>query len=367
MKFSINQKELLKGLALAQGIAERRSTMPMLSNTLIIAEGESSILCRATDLYTTMTCRLEADNAVEGGIAVDAKSIFEIVKNLPVEEVHLQKTDSNHVELRSGPARFRVVGLLADDFPEIPTVPQEGFDKLPIPTLLNLINRSLFSVSQDETRQHLSGVLVECDGDVIRMVSTDGHRLSKAEEEVKGGWPLPDPILIPKKGLNELKRMLEGHEGDCELAVQEGVLFAKHGPVTLSVRLIDSRFPPYEKVIPSSSDKKLVVDRMQLIGALKRVSLMSEDRTKGLRLVVAPEKLSIETDAPERGEAKEDIEVDYDGETITIGFNANYLVDALARIDGDEVFLELNEELDPCVIKPVDSENFLGVVMPLRL
>jgi len=367
MKFTINQTEFLKGLSLAQGIAERRTTMPMLSNALLVTDGDGSLLIRATDLYTTMSCRLESSNAVEGGIAVGAKSLYEIVKNLPVAEVHVQKTDSNHVELRSGPARFRVVGLLSDDYPEVPVAPEEGFDKVPIPTLLNLINRTLFSVSQDETRQHLSGVLLECDGDIIRMVSTDGHRLSKAEEEIKGGWPLADPILIPKKGLQELKRMMEGGDGDCELLVQEGVLFAKRGEITLSVRLIDSRFPPYEKVIPSSCDKRLVVDRMQLISALKRVSLMSEDRNKGLRMIVASEKLTIEADTPDVGEGKEDIEVDYEGESITVGFNATYLIDALARIDGDEVFLEFNEELDPCVLKPVDSENFVGVVMPLRL
>ncbi len=367
MKFTINQKEFLKGLGLAQGIAERRSTMPMLSNVLLSTEGKKDLVCRATDLYTTVTCRLQADVNVDGGIAVSAKNLFEIVKNLPGEEVGVTKTDSNHIELRAGPARFRVVGLLSDDYPEVPTAPDSGFDKVPIPVLTNLINRTLFSVSQDETRQHLSGVLVESEGDLVRMVSTDGHRLSKAEEEVKGGWPLPEPILIPKKGIQELKRMLEGNEDDCELAVHEGVLFARHAEVTLSVRLIDSRFPPYEKVIPASSERKVVVDRGHLIDALKRVSLMSEDRNKGLRLMLASERLSIETDTPEVGEAKEDIEVDYEGESLTIGFNATYLIDALSRIDGDEVFLELNEELDPCVLKPVDSENFLGVVMPLRL
>ncbi len=367
MKFTINQKEFLKGLALAQGIAERRSTMPMLSNALVVTDGDSSLLIRATDLYITMSCRIESSNAVDGGIAVGAKALFEIVKNLPVDELHVQKTDSNHVELRSGPARFRVVGLMSDDYPEVPVAPEEGFDKVPIPTLLNLINRTLFSVSADDTRQHLSGVLLETDGNIIRMVSTDGHRLSKAEEEIKGGWPLTDPILIPKKGLQELKRMMEGNDGDCELLVAEGVLFAKYGDITLSIRLIDSRFPPYEKVIPNSCDKKLVVDRIHLIAALKRVSLMSEDRNKGLRMIVANERLTVEADTPEVGEAKEDIEVDYEGESITVGFNASYLIDALARIDGDEVFLEFNEELDPCVLKPVDSENFVGVVMPLRL
>jgi DNA polymerase-3 subunit beta len=339
----------------------------MLSNVLLLTDGRESLLCRATDLYTTVTCRLDAQATVEGGIAVSAKSLYEIVKNLPKEDVAVQKTDSNHIELRSGASRFRVVGLLADDYPEVPEVPAEGFHKVPIPVLTNLIGRTLFSVSGDETRQHLSGVLVEAQGDLVRMVSTDGHRLSKAEEEFQGGWPLADAILIPKKGVQELKRMIEGNEGDCEIAVQEGVLFARHGAMTLSVRLIDSRFPPYEKVIPASAEKKLVVDRSQLIDALKRVSLMSEDRNKGLRLSLDGPKLSVETDTPDVGEAREDIEVDYDGRALSIGFNATYIIDALARIDGDEVFLEFNEELDPCVIKPVDSENFLGVVMPLRL
>jgi len=367
MKFSINQKEFLKGLGLAQGIAERRSTMPMLSNALLVTDGKEALQCRATDLYTTVTCRLESLNTVEGGIAVTAKNLFEIVKNLPGDEVSVQKTDSNHVELVSGSARFRMVGLLADDYPEVPSTPEEGFEQIPIPVLINLINRTLFSVSGDDTRQHLSGVLVESEQNVVRMVSTDGHRLSKAEEEIQGGWTLESSILIPKKGIQELKRMIEGGEDNCALAVHEGVLFARHGQVTLSIRLIDSRFPPYEKVIPASSEKKVVVDRLHLIDALKRVSLMSEDRNKGLRLVLSPDKLLVETDTPEVGEATESLDVDYEGERLSIGFNASYLIDALSRIDGDEVFLELNEELDPCVLKPVDSENFLGVVMPLRL
>lgn len=367
MKFDIQQKEFLRGLVLAQGIAERRSTMPILSNVLLIANENEALICRATDLYTAVSCRLESKIDEGGGLAVGAKALFEIVKNLPSEDISAKKTDSNHIELVSGPARFRVVGLPEGDYPEIPTAPGDGFHKIPIPILLSLINRTLFSVSQDETRQHLSGVLVESNKDVIRMVSTDGHRLSKAEEEVEGGWPLEESILIPRKGLQELKRMLEGVEGDCELIVRDGVLFAQQGSVTLSVRLIDSRFPPYEKVIPATSEKKLVVDRLQLMDALKRVSLMSEDRNKGIRVLLSSDKLSIETDSPEVGDAREDIEVDYDGGSLRIGFNAGYLVDALARIDGDEVFVEFNEELDPCVLRPVESENFLGVVMPLRL
>lgn len=367
MKLTIQQKEYLKGLGLAQGIAERKSTMPVLSHALLVTEGTDILLCRATDLYTTVTCRLEAQVSDGGGLAVSAKNLYEIVKNLPHETVNVQKSDSNHIELRSGTSRFRMVGLPASDYPEVPKEPETGFHKVPIAVVSTLIGRTLFSVSQDDTRQHLSGVLVEAKGDLLRMVSTDGHRLSKAEEKFQGGWPLVDSILIPKKGVQELRRMLEGQEGDCELAVQEGVLFARLGPMTLSVRLIDSRFPPYEKVIPASAEKKIVVDRVHLIDALKRVSLMSEDRNKGLRLSLDSDKLSVETDTPELGDAHEDIEVDYAAGALSIGFNATYLVDALSRIDGDEVFLEFNEELDPCVIKPVDSEDFLAVVMPLRL
>lgn len=367
MKLTIQKKELLKGLALAQGIAERRSTMPILSHVLLSAEDRDIIVCRATDLHTTLTCRLDAQVALEGGLTVSAKNFYEIAKNLPQEEVTIHRTESNHVELRSGTARFRMVGLLASDFPEVPQVPEEGFHKVPIQVISTLVSRTLFSVSQDDTRQHLAGVLVEAQEDLIRMVSTDGHRLSKAEERFQGGWPLPDPILIPKKGLQELKRMIEGVEGDCELAVDQGVLFARNGAMTLSIRLIDSRFPPYEKVIPSQVEKRIVVDRMHLTDALKRVSLMAEDRTRGVRLSLEADKLSVRSDNPELGDASEDIEVDYDGGSLSIGFNASYLIDVLTRVEGDEVILELNEELDPCVIKPVDSEDFLGVVMPLRL
>ncbi|MDX9999744.1 MAG: DNA polymerase III subunit beta [Polyangia bacterium] len=367
MKLTIQQKEYLKGLGLAQGIAERRSTMPVLSHTLLVTEGTETLLCRATDLYTTVTCRLEAQVNDGGGLAISAKNIFEIVKNLPHESISIQKLDSNHLEIRSGASRFRIVGLPASDYPEVPKEPETGFNKVPIAVITTLIGRTLFSVSQDDTRQHLSGVLVESKGEMVRMVSTDGHRLSKAEEKFQGGWPLAESILIPKKGVQEIKRMLEGLEGDCELAIHEGVLFVRSGSITLSVRLIDSRFPPYEKVIPASAEKKLVVDRVNLMDALKRVSLMSEDRNKGIRLKLESDKLSVETDTPELGDAHEDIEVDFDSGSLSIGFNATYLVDALSRIEGDEVFLEFNEELDPCVIKPVDSEDFLAVVMPLRL
>jgi DNA polymerase-3 subunit beta len=367
MKFHIQQGDFLKGLSLCQGIAERKSTMPMLANVQLETEAETHVVCRATDLYTTITCRIEAKVERAGGVAVGAKAAFEIVKNLSVADIDVAVNESNHVELRSGPSRFKVVGLAAKDYPETPAVPEQAFDAVPIPTMLNLINRTLFSVSQDETRQHLSGVLVESKGDVIRMVSTDGHRLSKAEELVTGGWPLKEGILIPKKGLQELKRMLEAYEGTCELAVKDGVLFARHGAIVLSVRLIDSRFPPYEKVIPAACEKKVLVDRKLLTDALKRAAIMSEDRNKGVRMILQPQKLVLEAETPETGEAHEELEVDYEGTGLKIGFNAGYLIEALARVEGDEVFVEFNEELDPCVLRPVGTDNFLGVVMPLRL
>lgn len=159
MKFHIQQGDFLKGLSLCQGIAERKSTMPMLANVHLETEAETHVVCRATDLYTTITCRVEAKIERPGGVAVGAKAAFEIVKNLPVTDIDVAVNESNHVELRSGPSRFKVVGLAAKDYPETPAVPEQAFDAVPIPTMLNLINRTLFSVSQDETRQHLSGGL----------------------------------------------------------------------------------------------------------------------------------------------------------------------------------------------------------------
>jgi len=367
MKFKITRNDLLQALGLAQSIAERKGTMPILANVLISAKEKGEVTCKATDLQSTFTSYLQAEVVVAGVLSVSAKGLFEIVKNLSCEDVSIASTDGNHAQVEGGRSRFRLVGLSGDDFPQTPEPPEVGYATVSAESLSTLIARTLYSVSLDQTRQHLTGVRVESEGDTIRMVSTDGHRLSKAEEVVPGGWPLDTPILVPRKGIAELKKMLDGSEQGCSLMVSDGVLFARVGNSALSIRLLDSEFPPYEKVIPATTEKRVVVDRVQLIEALKRVALMAEDRTNGVRMKLEADRLVIESDNPELGEAREEIEVDYDGPGLTIGFNAAYLLDALARVDGDEAFVELNEELDPCVVRPVDSENFLGVVMPLRL
>lgn len=367
MKFRIQKSEFLLGLGIAQSIAERKGTMPILANVLLEAQGKDKLLCKATDLHTTVVSEIQADIVVPGLLSISAKGLFEIVKNLSSDELEIQSTEGNHAEVHAAKSRFRLVGLSGDDYPETPAPPDVGYSSIPAVTLSTLISRTIYSVSLDQARQHLTGIRVEAEGDLIRMVSTDGHRLSKAEEEVSGGWPLENAILVPRKGMSELKRMLDASEETCSVVVSDGVLFARVGATVLSVRLLDSEFPPYEKVIPSTTEKRVVVDRLQTIDALKRVSLMAEDRTNGIRVKLGSEHLIIESDNPELGEAREEIDVDYDGPDLTIGFNAAYLLDALARVEGDEAFVELNEELDPCVVRPVDSENFLGVVMPLRL
>jgi DNA polymerase-3 subunit beta len=241
------------------------------------------------------------------------------------------------------------------------------YAKLDAPTLREMIDKTIFSVSSDETRFQLSGVFFECDGKKCRMVSTDGHRLSKIERGVPEGPKLDKGVIIPKKGLGELKRAVDGLGGACEVAVAGGSLYLRTGDVALSVKLIEAEFPPYEQVIPAANDKSALVPREPLLSALKRTSHMTSDKTSGVKLGLEKNVLRIASDNPDLGEAKEELPVEYTGGPITIGFNANYFKDLLTHMTGDRVRLELTGELDPGVIRSEGGADYVGVIMPMRI
>jgi DNA polymerase-3 subunit beta len=200
------------------------------------------------------------------------------------------------------------------------------------------------------------------------MVSTDGHRLSKVERPFAGGPKLAQGVILPRKALQEVARVLENFDGPCELALQQGTLFVRVGALAISAKLIDAQFPPYEQVIPKEHDKRVVAGRAALLDALRRISIMASDRTFGIKLQLTPGELRITSDNPDLGEAKEDVEVDYKGPALLIGFNARYLIDVISQIDDEEVVLELGGELDPGVVRPGSAKNeYLGVVMPMRI
>lgn len=367
MEIRIKKAEFLKGLYLAQSIADRKSTMPVLANALIRSEGKDSILCAATDLRVSVVAEMKAEIVKEGGLSIVAKHLFEIIKGLPGDDVHFKKTENNWAEIKGGKAQYKVVGMSDRDFPRLPDHRSVEFKEIDAATLSDMIDKTIFSVSSDETRRHLSGIFVEWQGPVLRMVSTDGHRLSKAECEVGEGLALEAGIIIPRKGVLEMRRLLEGVDGTCDLGLFEGNLFVRAKDLTLTVKLVDAQFPPYGQVIPKENEKRVRVDRGLLLDCLKRMSIMSSERSGGIRLELSKGQLRIASDNPDLGEAQEDIDVEYSGEALSIGFNPRYFIDLLTEMTGEKVLLEFNGELDPGLVRAEEGKPYLGVVMPMRI
>jgi DNA polymerase-3 subunit beta len=396
MELSISKKDLLRGLARTHAVADRKSSMPILSNVLLGADEAGVLRFAATDLYLAVSASAEAKVKRAGSVALSARTLFDIVKNLPEGEVKLALDKNHAVQLRSGKIKFRIPGMPGEDFPPLPSAGESAFAELDAQSLAQLIALTQYSMSTDDTRPHLSGTLFEVDANGARMVTTDGHRLSKAEVKAKMGASFT--MLVPGKGIAELKRLIEdvrsdkardkgveptapgqqrgvpGSSGATPLgkatlgvATVGGNAFFRGPDVVLSVKLADEQFPPYGKVIPSSHSRRVVVARELLTDALKRISLVASDKSGGVRLVIEAGKLEIISENPDVGEGSEELDVDFTGEKLSIGFNAKYLLDALSAVPEDEVALELGGELDPGVVKPVGTTEFVGVIMPMRI
>jgi len=354
-------------LYLTHGIADRKNTIPILANVLIRASGKDKVLFAATDLKVAMMVGGAARVGEEGGITVGARQLYEIVKGLGGEEVRLQRTEQNWLYIESGKTEFKVVGMSDRDFPKLPAVDDVAGHKVEVALLREMITKSMISISQDETRPHLASVLFESDGERATMVSTDGHRLSKVSCAMPEGPKLPAGVLLPRKGIGEIRRTLEGMEGQAQIGVDQGSFVLKLADVVLTVKLGEGMFPPYDQVIPKDNDKKLLVARDEFLEALRRVSIIASDKTWGIRLSLEKGKLVLEADNPDLGNAKAKLDVSYKGPALQIGFNARYFIDLLAEMGSKDVSIELGGDLDPALIKPADGTEYLGVIMPMRL
>lgn len=365
MEFRIAKSEFIRGLRLAQGIADRKSTMPMLANVLLRTTGKNQLLVAATDLNVSLTAELKANVAVEGGITLGAKNLYDLIANAPGDEVSLKKADNHWAEIKSGKVTYRIVGMPDRDFPKVPDHREATYSTIECAVLREMIDRTLFSVCNDETRFHLNGVFFESDGSKARMVSTDGHRLSKVERTIANGPKLSAGIIIPKKGLLEIKKVLEGGP-QCKLAIKTPHAFVVQDDIAIAVKLIDAQFPPYEQVIPKEHKRTLIIDRVRFIDALRRAQLMSSE-TRGVKVSANREGATITSDNPDLGEVREELESEYDGDPIAIGFNPKYVVELLMQMGGDQIAISLGSELDPGLFKPVGGDEYLGVVMPMRI
>lgn len=380
MELTISKRDFVRGLARTHGVADRKSSMPILSNVLLTAEGPTSLRFASTDLYISTSSLAPADVKKGGSVALSARVLFDIVKALPEGDVKLTVGEQHAARIACGKVQYRIVGMPGEDFPALPDPGRATFSDVDATALGDLIGKTSFSMSTDETRPHLSGALFEGEGKLMRMVTTDGHRLSKAERKLDAGAMLNFDMLLPHKGVGELRRLIDdlvgGDRGKGEnkpvvsVAVAAGNAFFKCDSVLLSAKLVEAKFPPYGQVIPGGFERRVIVGRAALVEALRRIALVASDRAGGVRLKLAPGKLGVSSENPDVGEGSEEIDVDYAGNELNIGFNARYLLDALSALGEDDIAIELSGELDPGVIRPVGDNvqtDFVGVIMPMRI
>ena len=378
MHLVIHKRNFLRSLARTHSVADRKSSMPILSNILLSTDGPKTLRLSATDLYLSVTSTANAEIKNGGTIALAARTLFEIVKSLPEGEVSLQVVGNHAAEIRSGKVRFKIPGMPGADFPALPSPGSAEFAALDVEELGRLISLTHYSMSSDETRPHLACALFEGDGKTVRMVTTDGHRLSKAEYKLGDSKKLLNfTMLVPSKGVGELRRLIDEARADkqktddtpsvVEVANSGGSAFFRRDDALLSVKLVDEQFPPYSKVIPSSPSRRIGVSRLLLTEALRRISLVASDKSGAVRFSAEPGVLRITSENPDVGEGAEELDVDFAGEPVEIGFNARYVLDVLGALVEDDVKLELGGQLDPGVVRPVGPTDFVGVIMPMRI
>ena len=368
MEIKAKRGDLLATLYWTQNIVERRNTIPILANVLISAQGKV-IQVTATDLEVGVRGDVEGEVIKEGTITVNAKKLYEIIREVPNEQVQLKRLENEWVEIRSGKSVFKIVGMDAREFPQFPKFDSKELSSTPSSTIRGMIERTIFSVSTDETRYSLNGVFVEQgDGGRVRMVATDGHRLAFDEREL-GSLGLSKGVILPRKGLAELKKVLEsGDDGIVAIGFRENMVLVKKNNVELFMRLIDGDFPDYTKVIPQGNPNVAKIEHDELLQALRRVSILSSERYKGIKMEFSAGKISLSANNPDLGEAIEEIDAEYKGKPISIGFNARYLLDVLGVLNEEgEINIELKDELSPSIVRKVGDEGYLYVLMPMRL
>jgi len=371
MEFKIDRDEFVRGLYRAQNVVEKKGTMAILLNVLIEAQ-KSGISIMATDLEIALKGFHPAEILQEGKSTLAAKKLYEVVKELPEKKVALRMKENQWMEISSGKSVFNIMGLSAETFPSLPTYEEEGFFSAEVDVLREMIGKTIFAVSSDESRYNLMGVFLTRAGDAeatdIRMVATDGYRLSMIDRPLKiEGQGLESGILLPRKGLQELSRLLDENGEKVLVKFMNNNFIVKKENVVLIMRLLDAEFPDYRQVIPPKSKRHIGMKRSQILESLHRVSILSSEKTKGVKFHFTQGLLELSTHNPELGEAKEEMAIDYKGEDVIVGFNSRFVLEVLNILQSDEVIFELEDGKSPAVIRPANDEKHTCVIMPMRI
>lgn len=363
MKLIVSKDELFSKLASIQGIIEKRSTTPILSHFLLNATKEGATIT-ATDLEIALKQPLNADVSKDGSMAVPARKLFEIVRELK-GDILLESADGQWLKVKSGASHFRIACMPSEDFPELPSMESAEEFQVSSELLSKMIEKTLYAAGEADTRYTLNGLLFHLKPDSLTVVGTDGHRLSLITESMTTGVSDEKKLILPRKAAGELRKLLEGTELVTLRAGSNHMVFSING-ITFFARLIEGTYPNYQQVIPKN-DKQLTANKEALVSAIRKVSVVSKDRSNAVRIDLSGGSMKFSASSPDVGEAEDVIEVNYSGEELAIGFNARYLLDALSAVDGEDVAVELKDGLSPTLIKGIDDDTYKCVVMPMRI
>ncbi|GGC65745.1 DNA polymerase III subunit beta [Chelatococcus reniformis] len=372
MKVTVERTALLRALGHVHRVVERRNTIPILSNVLVRL-GEGTLNLKATDLDLEVTETLPADVASGGATTVPAYVLYDIVRKLPDgAQVSLEATgDTGQMLIRAGRSRFSLQALAEGDFPDLAAGDLPHRFALPAAELKRLIDKTQFAISTEETRYYLNGIylhtLTSDGGTMLRAVATDGHRLARVEIPAPAGADGMPGIIVPRKAVAEIQKLLDGHDGDVTVELSAIKIRLSIGSVVLTSKLIDGTFPDYQRVIPAGNDKILIVDQKEFTDAVDRVSTISSERGRAVKLALIDGRLTLSVTNPDSGSATEEIDVDYDAPSLDIGFNARYLLDITGQLDGDTALFKLADPGSPTVIQDREGAQALYVLMPMRV
>jgi DNA polymerase-3 subunit beta len=370
MEFSVSKSALLNELSTTQGVVERKTTIPILSNLLVEANG-NQLTITATDLELSICTKCEAKIKKEGAGTFPAKKLLELVRLLPEGEIKVKLLENHWVEIVSDKKKYKLVGMAKENFPALPVMPHT-LVKIPATIIENLIRKTKFAISLEESRYTLNGGLLILKPDTLTMVATDGHRLALAETDHKlAGLNGEVKVLIPKKAMDEVEKLSSaaGSDAHVEFSKDESHLFFQVGHRLLVSRILTGQFPNYEAVLPRDNNKNVVIERAELSDAVRRVSQLADQRSHAVKLAVSKEGIEISASSPEYGEAKEIIEKEFKGDPIAIGFNSSYMLDFLGAAADGPISIELKDEQSAGQMRPLADESYRYryIIMPMRI
>jgi DNA polymerase-3 subunit beta len=373
MEFNIKREVFLDGIQKTLSIVERRTTIPILNNVLVRAVGKNDLCVIATNREIGLVAHYEAEVGNPGAITLSARKLYEMIREIQGESIHVKMNDMNWVNVSCGKVSYKIPGISADDYPKVESDDKQKYFTINSGMLTEMIEKTFFAMSQEEMRINLNGVFMEVEqqesGGRMRMVATDGHRLSLVEMDLgpQKFLELEKGIIIPRRGVSEIRKLLEQGDEDVEIGVEKGTIVLKKKNTFLKISLIDADYPDYKRVISMDKGNMVELDRDQFLRALRRMGVMATDKYNGVRIKISGDRMQLNSTNPDVGEANDEVDIVPQDKEMDVVYNVRYLIDAVEVLDEEKMVFEMREGLRPGTVRPAVKENYLCIIMPLKV